>query len=280
MQRASLFCLLFPCMIRFSTALIISTYNNPRALNKILESISLGTILPNEILIADDGSTAATQLVVEKWASLLTIPVKHVWHEDKGYRRSKALNAALSQSESDYIIFLDGDCVPSKRFIEDHRLMAEKGCFVQGRRAFIKEEVVSRYLDGEVSLLSLFLRGKMTGLFKAIRWLNPIVKRNKDLHGVLGCNLGIWMKDLRKINGYDETFEGWGREDSDLAARLFHSGVERKLVYGRGIVYHLDHPILSRDSIKTNDQKLKETLETQKVWCDVGLSGHLENLEV
>tara|TARA_Y100000588_G_scaffold303081_1_gene325506 strand:- start:1855 stop:2139 length:285 start_codon:yes stop_codon:yes gene_type:complete len=91
------------------------------------------------------------------------------------------------------------------------------------------------------------------------------------MYGLLGCNLGIWRDDLFAVNGFDEAFEGWGREDSDLGARLYNFGLKRKMVYGRAVVYHLNHPENSRDKLKTNDQRLESTIKSKKTRCSNGI---------
>lgn len=91
------------------------------------------------------------------------------------------------------------------------------------------------------------------------------------MHGILGCNLGIWREDLLAVNGYDEAFEGWGKEDSELGARLYHLGRERKTVHGRAIIFHLNHPLLPRDNVQRNEARLHETLRNRTVRCESGI---------
>ena len=153
---------------------------------------------------------------------------KYYWHEDKGFRKSKILNQAINECTEKYVLFLDGDCLPHKDFVRDHLKMAEKGYFVQGRRCFVRENQVDALLEGRTSLHRLMLTGKVSGLFKSFRLPKPIVKVNRDMYGLLGCNLGVWKDDLLAVNGFDEDYEGWGREDSDLGARLYNYGLSRR----------------------------------------------------
>ena len=116
------------------------------------------------------------------------------------------------------------------------------------------------------------LSGKVSGLLKGFRLPRPIIKVNQDMYGLLGCNLGIWREDLLVVNGYDEEFEGWGREDSDLGARLYIHGLWRKMVYGRALVYHLNHPENSKNQLKDNDRRLEESISKAKARCKNGLT--------
>jgi len=258
-------------MAHFSIAVIINTHKNPTKLKAVLHSFTKQTKLPDEIIVAEDGIDAATQEVIKQFKDKKALRIKHVNQEHNGYRRCHILNKAIRTAESDYLVFMDGDCVAPKKFVQDHKNLAEQGYFVQGRRCFIKEEAVDSFITGTHGIVKLMLTGKMYGLFKGIRW--PFAKINIDQkeRGLLGCNLAIWKKDLETVNGYDEDFTGWGKEDSDVCFRLYHLGRKRKFVYGRAYLYHLDHPKLSRAKVETNQVLFDETKKTRKVQCINGL---------
>jgi glycosyltransferase involved in cell wall biosynthesis len=109
------------------------------------------------LVVCDDGSGPEPRALIEQWAGRASFPIIHAWQEDKGFRKGRALNLSLARSQADYVVLLDGDCIPSHRFVEDHVRLAEPGYFVQGRRAFIAEQAVPDYLDGKVGLVSLAL---------------------------------------------------------------------------------------------------------------------------
>ncbi len=253
---------------------VINTYENPAALDAVLARLCQPKHRADELIVADDGSGPATRKVVETWAKQAPMPVKHAWQEHQGFRRARILNDAIAKAEGDYLVFLDGDCLPSCRFVSDHRAMAETGYFVQCRRCFIDEAAVPDALAGRRSLLQLGLCGQISGLFKSVRLPWPTIRRDQDLHGILGCNLGIWKKNLVEINGYDESYEGWGKEDSDLAARLYHAGVRRKFIHGRAIVYHLNHPPASRAQLPEAQRRLEETIASGRIKAMKGLDQH------
>ena len=236
----------------------------------MLKHVSFNSIIPEEIIIADDGSTEDCFWAIEEWKSKL--PVKHLWHEDKGFRKCRILNKCLRKIDSDYIIFLDGDCLPHKHFINDHLNLAEIGYFVQGRRCFINECDVESVITSKKSINQLILSGKIKGYFKSLRFPRPIVFRNKAQRGLIGCNWSAWKNDLIKVNGFDEDYEGWGiGEDSDICTRLYNFGISRKFVYGRSIVYHLNHEVMNKSHLKSSNHRLQETISLRKIRCANGI---------
>ena len=257
-------------------SLIISTYNQPVALKHVLAGVALQTQTPREILIADDGSEGTVARVVKDWSHRLP-KLEHVWHEDRGFRKTVILNEAIARAHGDYIVLLDGDCVPHPRFIEDHANLGEPDCWVQGRRSFINESSVANYATGGSGFISWWLCARASGLFKGIRWPIPWIRRDYGQRGIIGCNMGIWREDLISINGFNEEFEGWGLEDSDLGNRLYHLGRARKLVYGRAIIHHLNHGQLPRNRLSENQSRLRLVLDQKVVECTQGLRNHLDS---
>ncbi|MCU0787785.1 MAG: glycosyltransferase family 2 protein [Verrucomicrobia bacterium] len=263
-------------MSRPSVSLLISTYNRPVALEKVLVGVQRQTMMPREVLIADDGSGEETRTLVDSWKARLGCPLQHVWHPDQGFRKTIILNKCLARSIGDYLVFLDGDCVPHPRFISDHQRLAEQGCWVQGRRCFVKEQWVNEFDLSRISPMAWALSGRMTGVAKAIRLPFPLVRRNTAQRGIIGCNQAAWRADLTAINGFDEEYTGWGiGEDSDLGTRLYHLGRPRKFAYAHAVVYHLDHPSPSKDHLPDSLARLAATIRSGKIRCEVGLDHHL-----
>ncbi|MEF9950107.1 MAG: glycosyltransferase, partial [Mucinivorans sp.] len=178
---------------KITVSLIVSTYNWPAALNLCLDRILRQTVPPSEILIADDGSTEETKKAVQQFSSLSTIPVIHVWHEDKGFRLAAIRNKAILLSSAQYIIQIDGDVLVSPHFIEDHLYMAENRCFVRGTRVMLDEKETKHICrTGKFSLIGKFRLAIMQPV-NALR-LPLFVSRfivRKELSGerVKGCNM-------------------------------------------------------------------------------------------
>jgi len=255
-------------------SMIISTYQRPLALAKVLAGVAQQTRPADEVLIADDGSDNATREVLQNWGPGLKSQLKHVWQSHEGFRKAIVLNKAVNLAKGDYLVFLDGDCVPERHFLADHEELIERGFWVQGRRCFVKEPFVDQFEAGVTVIWRWLLSGRISGGFKAFRFPRAVVRRDQCQKGIIGCNMGLWREDLLAINGFDESYIGWGREDSDLGSRLYHLGRSRKLIYGRAIVYHLNHPPLPRDRFEENDARLAETLRSRKIRCEHGLAQH------
>ena len=254
-----------------SISVIVSSYNQNKSLCEILSRLDKSSKQINEVIVADDGSSPLLGFNAKGITNKHIKKFIFISHDDMGFRKCKILNEAIQKTCSNYIIFLDGDCLPHSKFAEDHSRLAEPNYFVQGRRCFVSENSVFQLLHKRTTLLKLAASGKVSGLLKSIRMPIPLIKRNTSMYGLLGCNLAVWKEDLLSVNGFDEDYEGWGREDSDLGARLYNLGLQRKVVYGRALVYHLNHPVNKRDNLQENDRKLNETIKSGKVRCKNGI---------
>jgi glycosyltransferase involved in cell wall biosynthesis len=257
-------------------ALIINTYNQPQYLSRVLAALNHQTSAPDEVFLADDGSGSETREVFTRWAEKSVTRSQHVWQEHQGFRRARILNEAIAQARSEYLVFLDGDTVPHPEFVADHRRLARDSAFIQGHRALVKQ-VGAAYFgsnnfrhDRRRAMWQLQLEGWK----HAFRWPRPLVRTRQDLRGIRGCNLGMWRDHLIKVNGYNEAFVGWGREDSELAVRLMNSGVERLDVRGWALCFHLWHPPADRSKLQANTELLTEARKGGATRCELGLDTH------
>ena len=258
-------------------SLIISAYNQRDALDKIFCALSLQKNAPDEILIADDGSADGTQELIENWKMKMSVPVEHLWQPDRGFLKTTILNRTVAAASGEYLVFLDGDCVPHPKFIADHRALAERGFWVQGRRCFVREPFVAEFIPGTTSVWQWALRGRIARPAKSVRLPFPIIRRDRGQRGILGCNMAYWREDVVAVNGFDESYQGRGMgADSDLGSRVYNLGRRRKFVYGRALVYHLDHPIAPRPHFDANKARLDEVLRSGKIRCERGLTQHEE----
>ncbi|SDE59233.1 glycosyltransferase family 2 protein [Riemerella columbipharyngis] len=259
------------------TSLLISTYNWPEALDLVLRSVQVQTILPDEILIADDGSGKETQTLIENWSKKSNVPIKHIWQEDKGFRLAEVRNQAIAQSQYGYIIQIDGDVVLHPYFVEDHKRFAQENCFVTGSRTLLPKEVTEEAFITKKINFSPFTKG-IKNRFNAVRFpiFNFFYKpTNTPLeampHRIRGCNMGFWKQDLLDVNGYDEDFVGWGREDSDLVIRLAKKGCFRKKIKLAALQFHLYHKENSKHNLELNDQLMKRAMNAPDFWAKNGI---------
>jgi len=262
--------------------LIVSTYNWPAALDLCLQSVFQQSRLPDEIIIADDGSDNDTKELINNFQSKTHIVLKHVWHADEGFQLSAIRNKAILIASCEYIIQIDGDLILHAEFIKDHLSIATRNKFVSGSRLLLPSKLTVKLLhEREIpSNHTLLLAGnnRLNGIRIPLltRHLSSIYKRRKPYY-VKGCNMAFWRNDLLKVNGYNEEISGWGKEDSELAIRLINSGISRLFLKFGGIAYHLFHPEASKHREGLNNAILNETLFTRKVRCEKGIDFHSLN---
>ncbi len=257
-----------------STSIIISTYNWPEALNLCIQSIFKQTVLPDEILIADDGSKEDTKRIIELIKKTSPIPIKHIWHEDKGFQLSAIRNKALAACDTSYAIQIDGDIILHSKFIEDHMEIAESGYFVSGQRAYISEKESKKlFKDSNTKINFWKLKNKKQVIrlphFFNFRRLSSTTNPNK---GIKGSNMAFWLTDLVKVNGYNEDLKMWGYEDREIAARLINSGLLKKRVRYKCLSYHLYHKNASRNNLLQHKNTLIETIREKTIKCKNGIS--------
>ncbi|MCP4024145.1 MAG: glycosyltransferase [Desulfobacteraceae bacterium] len=257
-------------------SVIVTTYNRPDALKKVLEGLLAQTRLPDEVVIADDGSKKETADMLAPFLTALQNVVKHVWQEDKGFRAARIRNKAILKSTGQYLILLDGDCIPERHFIKDHLALAREGYFFQGKRVLVNKSIEPSFsftdTQSKIRLILLALLGKISNSHHILRIpVFPTLKLSK-LSGIKSCNFGVFRKDIFAVNGFNHEFEGWGREDSELVVRLFKYGLKRNENPFKAICYHLWHRENQRNRIKKNDHILENAMASDNFFCNKGLS--------
>lgn len=257
-------------------SLLISTYNWPEALEVCLKSVMKQSVLPNEIIIADDGSTKITEQLIVRWREISNIPLLHVWHPDNGFRLSEIRNKAILRANFPYIIQIDGDIILHQKFIEDHLRSATPSVFLCGSRVTLTQEISKKVLIGRLNTPSSF-QIPIGFLFNHIRipvlshFLAPFFRINK-IEKLRGCNMSFWKEDLLTVNGYNEDMMGWGPEDKELAVRLINAGIEKRSLKFLGIAYHLYHREIDRSRAASNRILLKEAFTEKKKWAKNGIT--------
>ena len=259
-------------------SLIITTYNRPDALLLVLRSIEGQITLPYEVIIADDGSTNETKEVVTSFQEKSDIRVIHSWQEDSGFRAAKSRNKAIAKATGKYIILIDGDMILHPEFINDHINNTQSGYFVQGSRVLLTQDKTKQTLDQQkinFSLLSNGLQNRKNAFHSNI--LSKLFSNKRNyLRGIRTCNMAFYKQDCIDINGFNNEFEGWGREDSEFITRLLNSGINRKNVRFNAIQFHLWHNEIIRDSLKKNNEILQDTINNHSQWCNNGIDSYLK----
>lgn len=268
-----------------TVSVVVTTYNRPDALRAVIDGLAAQTDRDFEVRIADDGSREDTRELVQSMASSAGIPIAHVWQEDLGFRAGAARNRAAAGARGDYLVFLDGDCVPRPDFIKQHRALSEPGWMVAGNRILLSEGFTQRALAERLPIFgwsnerwqvaqregsinrTLPLRSLPLGPLRKLaarRWQR-----------VRTCNLAVWKRDFEQVNGFDEAYEGWGFEDSDLAVRLLNAGVRRKEgAFATGVL-HLWHRENDRRFEGDNLARLQQRIGSRVTRVERGLSQYL-----
>lgn len=258
------------------TSLIITTYNWQEALELSLLSAFKQSQLPCEIIIADDGSDNDTEETVARLAKECPVPLIHSWQSDKGFRAARSRNKAMAKATGDYLILIDGDIIMEHHFIADHIRAAKAGFFIQGTRVILNEKTTQRLLQQK----EITIRASTPGIENRKNCLRSrLLSRffsfsSKSLSGIKTCNFAFWKKDAEAVNGFNEEFLGWGREDSEFTVRLLNNGIRRQNLRFNAIAYHLYHQINSRQSLAINDAILANTCNNRLTWCNKGLDQH------
>jgi glycosyltransferase involved in cell wall biosynthesis len=264
------------------TAVVVTTYNRPDALQAVLEGYLVQDASDFELLVADDGSNEITREVVEDYACRARFPMRHVWQEDRGFRAGAARNRAVAQTRAEYILFTDGDCIPPPFFVSRHQTLAEHGCFLAGNRILMNPAFTQTVLTNRIPVhtwsaarwLYAWMRRDVNRALPLLSLPDGAWRRRQSLRweGVKTCNFSAWAGDLKRVNGFDERYSGWGLEDSDLVIRLLHAGVLHKNARFAAPVFHLWHPENDRTQLPENQRHLNEILASDRVAAVVGLN--------
>jgi len=258
-------------------SLIITTYNRADALLLVLLSVENQTIIPSEVIIADDGSGKITEELIYNFQKKTKLRITHSWQEDKGFRVAKARNKAIAKSIGDYIIIIDGDMILHSNFVEDHINNAKPNYLVQGSRVLLTEEKTVDVLNNKVVNFSIFssgLQNRKNAIHSSL--LAKIFSTNNIfLNGTRSCNLAFYRNDCISVNGFNNEFEGWGREDSEFVARLLNCGLKRRILKFNAIQYHLWHNISSKSFLLKNNKLLESSIANKLKFCNNGINSYL-----
>ncbi|EAH6293003.1 glycosyltransferase family 2 protein [Campylobacter lari] len=254
-------------------ALIITTYNQKERLALVLDSVKNLEPLPDEVLIADDGSREDTVKLIQAYQKDFPCKLEHIWQEDKGFRLSEIRNKAIKASKSEYIIVIDGDMVLEKSFVADHLKFAQKKVFLQGSRVILNEKESKELLSKNDFSLAFNKKGFKNQrniflakcIYKFSKLAKKFFKKSQLIKGIRGCNMSFYKSDFEAIEGFNEKFIGWGREDSEFVARfLFNEGVFKRLKFN-ALAYHIYHEENSKNMLEINHQIYLETIKNKKI---------------
>lgn len=264
-------------------SVVVSTYNSEEWLRKVLEGYKYQTYNNYEVIVADDGSRATTKDLIDSFRDNYPVNLRHIWHEDEGYRRQRILNIAITEADKPYILFTDGDCIPRKDFIEVHAKFAEEGYFLSGGYCKLPMKTSEVIAEDDIRTERCFdvkwlkQQDKLKGTQALKLNSGPALASILDLvtptnASFNNCNSSAWKEDLIAINGYDERMQ-YGGPDRELGERLENYGIKAKQIRHKAIVLHLDHArgYKTKESLDRNLAIRKEVKTNQKKWTEHGI---------
>lgn len=253
-------------------SVVITTYNRSDALLAVLNGLTKQTDGNFEVVVADDGSRTEHQRAILDSDAGRSLRIVHVWHPDIGFTASRIRNRGVAASRGAYIVFLDGDCVPEVDFIARHRWLAAPGHFVNGSRVLLSPSLTERVINGTEHICGrsawFWIRQRFLGHASKLGGLLRLpdgslrINRAFTWKGIRSCNLGVWRTDFGRVNGFDESFVGWGHEDADFVLRLHNSGVVRKNGFCATEVFHLWHLEATRSQESHNAKVVRDRATT------------------
>lgn len=264
-------------------SVILSTYNAPEWLEKVIWGYTVQSHQDFELLVADDGSNEETASRVKYLKNATGLSIRHVWHEHRGFRKCTIVNRAIEQAETDYLVFSDGDCIPRWDFLEQHVTLAQRGCFLSGgairmpmllSALITQDDIVNRRITDPRWM-------KAHGLDNAKKflmlWCGPRLARVLDAITPTkatwnGGNASAWKSDVFAVNGYDERMEHGGL-DRELGERLTNAGIRARQVRHRAICLHLDHTrAYARQEARERNRSIRtQTRHQRAVWTPHGI---------
>lgn len=268
--------------------LLATTYNWKEALVAVLDSVARQSRLPDEVIVADDGSRADTREALLGIARDFPTALRHVWQEDAGFRAASVRNRAIAAGRGDYVICIDGDMVLHPDFVADHLALAEAGSFLQGGRVQATPAYTQKLIDGARPSFSPWMPADFAAQHgderrHALRWPWLAKRKARGAHAgvtVMSCNMSFWREDLLRVNGFDERMEGYGSEDLEIDLRLRNAGVRRRRLKFAGLAVHLAHgsraPVDPEDLSLPNNRILHETAERGTTRCERGIDQYLQ----
>ncbi len=263
--------------------ILYTFYNRIDFLKHVFSSHKHQTIQNFEVIICDDGSRPEVVAEIREIMKSYSFLIKHVWHEDHGFKKNEILNKGILSSETSYIIFIDQDCVLHPEFIKEHWLNRQKKKVLAGRRLELSPLITSRLSPEKTEknyiqknlwwILPLIAYRKDNQGVKGIYIRNSFLRKilNRKHRAVVGCNFSVHKEDLMSINGFDIRYNGVGiGEDSDIEYRLNLDGTETLPLVHMAVQYHLYHPYAPRQN--NNDLIFEEVQKNKIKFSKYGIS--------
>ncbi|MCK0713468.1 glycosyltransferase family 2 protein [Chromohalobacter sarecensis] len=266
-----------------ATGVVITTYNSPVWLSKVLSGYENQSARDFRVIVADDGSTDETCQLIDHFQVRGILTLDHVWHEDDGFRKCQILNKAIRETDCDYLIFSDGDCIPEPDFIATHRQLAEPGYFLSGGYIKLTMPVSEIITDEDIRSGVIFdpawlvANGqpknhkcwKLSPSWAFRKLLNTLTPATASWNGM---NSSTWTRDLVAVNGFNEDMQ-YGGLDRELGERLWNYGHKSKQIRFSTVCLHLDHDRgYAKPEIRARNKAIRKAVkENRSYWAVNGI---------
>ncbi len=266
-----------------SIGVVITTYNSPLWLSKVLTGYECQTFKSFRVIIADDGSTEETKDLIDRYKARGILNIDHVWHEDDGFRKCQILNKAIRETNCDYLIFTDGDCIPEPGFIKTHHDLAQPGYFLSGGYIKLTMPVSEAITDDDVRSGKIFQTAwlvangqpknhKLWKLSPSSSFRNFMNRITPAAASWNGMNSSTWTKDLIAVNGFNEDMQ-YGGLDRELGERLWNYGHKSRQIRYSTVCLHLDHARgYAKPEIWAKNRAIRKAVKDNKTfWAANGI---------
>lgn len=259
-----------------AVALVIAVYRRADLLELVFASLEHQSFRDFEVVIADDGSGPEIAAAVERWQGRFDRPILHVWHEDRGFRKTVIVNAAVARSSGPYLVFMDGDCMLHHRFVERHHLRRRARHALSGRRVMLDASLSARLALEDVRTRRIESPGfwwrhakphdRRNGLYAPalFGWRGGF----SDRYEILGSNFSLFRAAFVRVNGYDERILGRGMEDVNLRTRLLNAGMAVRSISQEALQYHAHH---ENSGFPHDARAVERWGSTREIWTPCGI---------
>jgi glycosyltransferase involved in cell wall biosynthesis len=256
-------------------AVIVTTYNWPRALELVLWSLAVQTDRGFRVIVADDGSGPDTRAVIDRLRTEAGLDLLHVRHDDRGFRKSEILNRAIAAADEPYLIFTDGDVIVRNDLVAVHRRLAAPNTYLAGMtvrlprlisEALTPDDVRAGYATDLGWLRHHGLRpGRHALRFsRNYRWNTVLDLVTTSPRRWRGGNASAWREHLLAVNGFDMGM-GYGGQDAEIGERLDNLGLRHTRVRFRAMTVHLWHERPWRDeAVVTANRMYRRSVREEK----------------
>ena len=276
-------------------SVIVPVYNRLEHLIALFLCLLRQKRQADELIITDDGSSQNVLDFISDLIPKAQFKVKHIYQEDKGFRKTRALNNGVINSEGELLVFCDQDLIFGEEYIEYMEKNIKKGCFLLCRPISVNEE------EKDIILKKIELSNKYEELLKDLpknylesvnktlktdrkRRILNILKLSKRGIKLVGMSYAVMKSDYLKVNGYDENYNGWGEEDDDFGNRLYVAGVKGKELKTPNMQIHLWHYSDPTKKHSMNEEyyykRKKEIFSKKDYFCKNGCSEARDDIKI